>query len=113
MKRAPVLNRKLVLEAPVRTPDGAGGFGRNWMVLGTLWAQVDGRTGRGITIGPHEIGSVPVRITVRGAPAGAPSRPEPDQRFRDGTRSYAIQAVTEADPEGRYLICYAIEGVAA
>ena len=49
------------------------------------------------------------RITVRAAPQGAPSRPTPLQRFRDGARLFAIEAVTEADPEGRFLVCFARE----
>ena len=31
-------------------------------------------------------------------------------RFREGARIYPIIAVAEADPEGRYLVCYAEEG---
>jgi len=33
---APVLSRRLVLEAPVRVPDGAGGVIESWASLGTL-----------------------------------------------------------------------------
>ncbi|MFD1511059.1 head-tail adaptor protein [Lacimonas salitolerans] len=40
------LTRQLVLEAPTRAPDGAGGVMRGWQVLGTLWAEVVARTGR-------------------------------------------------------------------
>ena len=37
-------------------------------------------------------------------------RPIAGQRFREGARIYPIIAVAEADPEGRYLVCYAEEG---
>ena len=37
---APHLNRALVLEGVVRTPDGAGGFTEAWAALGTLWAEL-------------------------------------------------------------------------
>jgi head-tail adaptor len=49
------------------------------------------------------------RITVRAAPQGAPSRPKPSQRFRDGARIFSIDAVTESDPGGRFLVCFATE----
>ena len=43
---APLLNRCLVLEAPVSMPDGAGGLVESWAELGTLWAEVSPRSGR-------------------------------------------------------------------
>ncbi|NJS38774.1 MAG: head-tail adaptor protein [Rhodobacteraceae bacterium] len=56
--------------------------------------------------------AVPYRITVRAAPTGAVSRPKAGQRFREGTRLFPILAVTEADPYGRFLTCFAREEVA-
>ncbi|MGB4908701.1 MAG: head-tail adaptor protein, partial [Tabrizicola sp.] len=53
----------------------------------------------------------PYRITVRGTPTGSPSRPKAGQRFREGTRLFLIQAVTERDQFGRYLTCFAREEV--
>ena len=63
--------------------------------------------------GSLTVSTVPYRITVRAAPQGAPSRPRPDQRFRDGERIFRIVAVTERDPQGAYLECFAREEVAA
>lgn len=34
------LNRRLILQAPVETADGAGGFSRSFAAVATLWAQV-------------------------------------------------------------------------
>lgn len=34
------LNRRLVLEAPVETDDGAGGVTRGFAAVATLWASV-------------------------------------------------------------------------
>ncbi len=56
---------------------------------------------------------VPLKITVRAAPVGAPSRPRADQRFRAGSRLFHILSVTEADPMGRFLLCQAREVVSA
>ncbi|MDK3019283.1 phage head closure protein [Pseudodonghicola flavimaris] len=109
----PVLNRRLVLEAAERVPDGAGGAIQSWVSLGELWAEVRARSGRERARAGEPVSRVSYRIVVRGAPAGALQRPLPDQRFRDGARLYLIRAVTEADAAGRYLVCFADEEVAA
>lgn len=109
--RAPVLNRNLVLESPVITPDGAGGFSQSWAVIGTLWADVQPGTGRELAGIEVNVSSVSYLITVRGAPAGSPQRPAAGQRLSEGARRFEILAVTEADAEGRHLKCYAREEV--
>ena len=111
MKRV-TLNRQLVLETPDRTPDGAGGYGETWQQVGTLWAEMIARAGREVTDGTAQLSSTAYKITVRAAPYGAPSRPKPEQRLRDGSRIFRIEAVTDRDPMGRYLTCYAQEEVA-
>lgn len=109
----PRLNRKLLLEEAQRTPDGAGGQRLTWVVVGTLWGRVDAGWGRERAGEFVTLSSVPYRITVRAAPPGAPSRPRPEQRLRDGARVFRITAVTEAGVEGRYLTCFAQEEVPA
>ena len=109
---APRLTRAMVLEAPVRLPDGAGGFTAGWQALGTLWAEVvpaSGGRGSGEGLAPHRPRH---RITVRAAPPGTPSRPRAGQRLREGARIFAITAVTERDVGGRDLVCFAEEAVA-
>lgn len=107
------LNRRLVLEEAQRVADGAGGHVVTWRALGTLWARVEAATGRERAGEFVTLSSVPYRITVRAAPQGAPSRPRPEQRLRDGARIFRITAVSEADAEGRYLACFAQEEVPA
>lgn len=107
------LLRRLTLEEPAKAADGAGGNDETWVALGTLWAEVKPSTGREVVAGARERVSVTHRIIVRGAPVGAPSRPTPVQRFREGSRLFGIRAVTEADPDARYLICWAEEGIAS
>ncbi len=107
----PVLSRRLILERPARVADGAGGFALSWDTVGTLWGEVKPGAGSeraGVEI---SVATVPYRITVRGAAVGSPARPAPDQRFRDGGRIYVILAVTERDPAGAYLTCFAREEV--
>lgn len=107
------LNRPLALEAVVRLADGSGGFNESWETLGILWAEVVPGSGRNVAEEETFFAVVPYRITVRGAPQGAPSRPKPDQRFRDGSRVFLILAVTERDAEGHYLVCFTREEVPA
>ena len=110
--KAPRLSRRLVLEAPTRVPDGAGGFTCTWAALGTLWADLVPGTPRLSDRPGAAEQRLPLRVTLRGAASGAPSRPVPGQRFREGARLYAIQSVAEADPDGRFLLCLAHEETA-
>ncbi|SFN88940.1 head-tail adaptor [Roseovarius lutimaris] len=105
------LNRELVLEVPDRQPDGAGGFIEAWLPRGTLWAEVVARTGRGVAGAAVSLSRATFRITVRAAPQDSPARPKPGQRFRDGSRLFVIQSVTERDAAGRFLTCWAQEEV--
>ena len=109
----PHLSRRLVLESPETTSDGAGGISKSWVELGTLWAEVTSRAGRERAQAGLPLSQVSYKIVVRGAPVGSDARPRPDQRFREGARVFAIRAVAEHDRAGRYLICYADEEMAA
>ena len=109
--KTPMLNRPLILEERVRTPDGAGGFVETWTPLGTLWAELKAGTGRETGEDLVTVSRAPYRITVRAAPHGAPSRPKPDQQFRDGARISTILAVVEAGTDGRFLTCNAVEEI--
>ena len=108
---APHLNRAMLLEGVVRAPDGAGGFTEAWGGLGTLWAEVLPGSGSDTLGEERMLSAVPYRITVRGMPKESLSRPKAGQRFREGARLFLIQAVTERDPQGRYLTCFAREEV--
>lgn len=103
------LKRRLTLESPVRVDDGAGGFTRAWAVQGTLYGEVVPGAGSETAGVEVSLAKVPYRITVRGAEVGSPRRPRPEQRLTDGTRVFTILAVTERDPDGRYLTCFARE----
>lgn len=110
---APRLDRRMVLEAPLRVADGAGGFDLTWGVKGVLWAALTPGSGREAAGEEVLVAQTPYRITVRGAPVGSGARPKPEDRLRDGTRVFTILAVTEADARGQYLTCFAREEVPA
>jgi SPP1 family predicted phage head-tail adaptor len=91
------LRRRLIIEEPVETPDGAGGFRRTWRDLAPVWAEVRaastfdsrlGRTGQSIS---H-------RITLRWRDDLTTVH-----RMRDGTRLYSIRSIHDATGEKRFL----------
>ena len=45
-RKTPRLDRRMVLEAPDRVADGAGGFQLTWVVRGVLWAALTPGAGR-------------------------------------------------------------------
>lgn len=106
------LNRKLALEEAQRSPDGAGGYVESWVQLGVLWAELKAGSGRELLGAAASLSRTRYRITVRAAPYGAPSRPKPEHRFRDGARVFRILSVAEAGAHARYLTCIAEEEVA-
>ncbi|OSP54344.1 head-tail adaptor protein [Pseudoruegeria sp. SK021] len=103
------LTHEFDLEAPQYVPDGAGGFVETWAVIGVMWGALKTSSGRERTVEAAGVSELSQRIVVRGAPVGAPSRPTARQRFRLGQRLFSINAVYEADPEGRYLTCKVTE----
>jgi len=109
---APRLNRPLRLEDPQTTSDGAGGVDVTWVELGLHWAEMDALTGRETGRRGTSVSLQRYRITLRAAPVGSNARPKPDQRFREGTRVYKIDAVAERDMDARYLTCFATEELA-
>ena len=109
----PHLNRKLVLEHAVRTPDQSGGYATVWSTLGALWAEIAPGTGAERGANALALSRVPLKITVRAAPVGSDARPMAGQRFREGPRIYSILAVAERDTQARFLVCHAQEEVAA
>ena len=103
------LNRKLSLEAPIRTGDGAGGYVESWSTLGEIWAQI---TARSSSIGEGagaDLNRQRFRIVLRGAEQGSSLRPIAGQRFKDGARIFIVDAVSELGIEGHYLECWTHE----
>jgi SPP1 family predicted phage head-tail adaptor len=85
------LNRRLVLEAPVETGDGAGGVIRTYVAVATLWAQVMPVSARG-DVSADSLGALALfRIVIR-ARSGIGRR----HRLRESARIYRIVAVRES-----------------
>lgn len=94
------LRRRMLLEAPVETPDGAGGVLRGYTLVAAVWAGIEWLSGdeRWRAGRPEQAASH--RITLRwraGVDAG--------QRLRDGDRIFDIRTVADPDGGRRRLIC--------
>ncbi len=85
------LNRRLVLEAPSETDDGAGGVTRLYDVVTTLWAQIVPLTARGEVAADSLRATARFRIVIR-ARAGITTQ----HRFSDGTRIYRVVALRDS-----------------
>ena len=94
------LRRRLVLEAPVETPDGAGGQLTSFETVAAVWAQVEWLSGNERWRGERPEQAASHRITLRGR-AGV----DAGQRLRDGDKVFDIKAVGDPDGGGRRLIC--------
>jgi head-tail adaptor len=105
----PRLTRQMILETPVKVDDNAGGHETTWAPLGTLFADVKSGTGRQSGDLVATLSKSAVRVIVRAAVVGAPSRPKAGQRFREGSSVFRIDAVTPFDRGAHYLTCFAVE----
>jgi SPP1 family predicted phage head-tail adaptor len=92
------LNRRLALEAPAITPDGAGGVIRGYQTLATLWAALVPVSARGDVAADGIGATVTHRITIRSGPEVTTRH-----RFRLGVRVFVIASIRAHDGEGRFL----------
>jgi SPP1 family predicted phage head-tail adaptor len=100
------LRHRLVLEAPVETPDGAGGVTRSYAGEATVWAKVTPIGARGEVVADDTGATVTHRIVIR-----ARSDLTTRHRLRDGTRVLRIVAFRDQDGSGRFIEISAQERV--
>lgn len=103
MTAAGDLNRRLVLQAPVETGDGAGGVVIAYQTVTTLWAQVTPKSGRGDVTAASLGALVTHTITIRAGQAVTTR-----SRFQDGARIYRVVAIRDSD-DRRFLVIDAEE----
>ena len=84
------LNRRLTLEAPIESDDGAGGVTRSFSTVATLWASVTPAAAREAVEGGALGATVTHRIGIRFR-ADITLR----HRFSDGARIFRIVAMRE------------------
>lgn len=102
--------RRLVLEERQSSPDGAGGRGELWAAVAEFGADIIARGAREGFAGGQGVSRVSHRAQIRFVPYGDAKRPKPDQRFREGSRIFAIIGVSEADQRRGLLTCWLEEG---
>lgn len=90
------LRHRLTLEAPVETPDGAGGVLRTYAAAATVWAEIAPVAARGAVAAHARGATVTHRIVIREGPDVTTRH-----RFRKGGRIFEIIALRER--EGRLL----------
>jgi SPP1 family predicted phage head-tail adaptor len=98
MTRPGDLNRRLVLEAPVETPDGTGGVTRSYGAAITLWAQVEPVSARHLVIADVPGATVTHRIIVRRR-----ADITTHHRFAEGDVTYRIVSLRD-DATRRFLV---------
>ncbi len=86
------LSRRLVLEAPVETPDGAGGVVRGYSAVRTVWASLEPVSARRTTEGMGSGALITHRLVVR-AGLSVTTR----HRFRSGDRVYQVLFIRARD----------------
>ncbi|GGH13890.1 tail protein [Alsobacter metallidurans] len=92
--------RRLTLEAPTETPDGAGGVRRTFAAVAQVWGRIDPVGGED-DIRAGALGqSVTHRIALRWRAGVDASR-----RLRLGTRLFLIRSVWDPDERRRRLVC--------
>jgi SPP1 family predicted phage head-tail adaptor len=97
------LNRRLVLQAPVETADGAGGVTRSYAPAMTLWASVEPVSARNAVVADAPGATVTHRIVIRRR-AAVTTR----HRFVEGTTVYRIVTLRD-DATRRFLVIGAEE----
>jgi SPP1 family predicted phage head-tail adaptor len=91
------LNRRLVLEAPVETDDGAGGVTRSYATAATVWASITPVSAKDSVVAQALGDTVTHRIVIRPGPTLTTQH-----RFRDGTRLFYVATVRERE-DRRFL----------
>ena len=100
------LNRRLTLQAPVDTPDGAGGSTRSHTDVTTLWAKVEPLSARSDIVAANAGATITHRIVIRRGPDITTRH-----RFVEGARIYRVVAVRDEDSSRRFRVIHAEERV--
>ncbi len=92
MKQAGLLNRRIMLECQVRTPDVAGGANPEWKPTARIWAHIRPLSGRERLKHEKVRSRITHEVTLRYRKGLSPS-----MRFNDGGQIFAIHTVRDPD----------------
>ena len=94
------LRHRLILEAPVDVPDGAGGFERQWQQVDEIYGRITEQPGPQ-QLNAEKLENVSrVRIIIRWRPDMAGH-----VRLREGARIFHVRATFDADSKRRFMTC--------
>lgn len=85
------LNRRLALQAPAESDDGAGGVSLSYQTVATLWAKVTPLASGADVVADSRGASLRFAIVIRRR-GDVTTR----HRFTEGTRVYSVLAVQES-----------------
>ncbi len=107
------LRHRVVLQAPVMSADGAGGFSRAWEDVAELWAEITPAQPRAWqatepVVNQHQQSKVFLRVALRYR-AGI----RPDMRLMYGARILIIRAMENVDERGAEIGLLVEEGPVA
>lgn len=100
------LDRRLMLQEPVRTSDGAGGATIAWQLVAEVWAAVRPAGGGESEAGEALRARASHEVWLRHRDGV-----RPDMRFGYGARVLEIRSVAEVGGRRRYLRCLCEERV--
>lgn len=100
-----VLRHRVAIEAPVLTPDGQGGFTKDWQYVETVWAKMEPLSGNEALAGKQITQVASYRVTVRYR-AGI----TPDMRLVWNEQTYNIRSIQDPDGLKRSLEMMAESG---
>ncbi len=94
------LRQRVTLEAPVDTPDGAGGFARSYAPVAQVWARIAPTSAREDFVEQRAEQSISHLVTIRWRDDVASA-----MRFSFRGRKLLIRSVFDPDERRRFLIC--------
>lgn len=98
---------RILIEAPVMTPDGFGGAALSFQPLVSVWAAVTPLRAEALTDADRTSGRITHRLTIRWR-----DDIKGGMRVRHRQRLFAIDTVVDPDERGRYLVIAAREETA-
>lgn len=84
---------RLTLEAPIDTPDGAGGATRTWQTVAQIWGVLEPTSGTDRLVDQSLEEAITHRLILRRR-----TDLSTDSRFRLGARLFRLRAVHEPEP---------------
>lgn len=101
-----LLFRRLTVERPVDTPDGAGGATRTWIAVGSVWGHIATQSGSETVAADQGQQRLTHRITIRWR-----GDVTAEMRLRIAGRTFSIIAVLDREDRTRFLECLTQEEI--